>query len=143
MSYLLLAGILNFLVAALHIGIIFGGANWYRFFGAGEAFAQMAEAGNSYPARVTAFIALVFCCWGLIAWSGAGIVPKLPWVKWMLAGITLVFLLRGMAGLILPFVSSHPMVLANTLSFWLVSSVICLAVGLVHLMGLRQQWPNL
>lgn len=38
-------GSLTLLAAVLHVFIIVGGADWYRFFGAGEAMAQMSEQG--------------------------------------------------------------------------------------------------
>ena len=43
--YLLIGGLLSFLASGLHIACIIGGANWLRFFGAGEQLAQMAERG--------------------------------------------------------------------------------------------------
>ncbi|WP_353615513.1 hypothetical protein [Colwellia sp. PAMC 21821] len=40
---LVIAGFLSALAAAIHLGCIFFGASWYRFFGAGEHMAIMAE----------------------------------------------------------------------------------------------------
>jgi len=42
-DYLKFAGTLSFIASALHIAIIIGGPSWYRFFGAGESMASMAE----------------------------------------------------------------------------------------------------
>ena len=50
---ILIAGVLSLLVAILHIAIVFAGAEWYRFFGAGEQMAKMAEQGSLIPAIVT------------------------------------------------------------------------------------------
>ena len=52
-------------VAALaHIGCVLFGADWYRFFGAGEQMAQMAEQGLWYPTIVTLAIVLILFIWG-------------------------------------------------------------------------------
>lgn len=40
---LIFAGSFSLLVAALHIGVVIGGPSGYRFFGAGESMALMAE----------------------------------------------------------------------------------------------------
>ena len=51
--YLIIASIFSGLAVMLHLGCIIFGGDWYRFFGAGEAMAQMAEAGEWYPTIVT------------------------------------------------------------------------------------------
>ena len=137
-DYLIIAAILNFFAAAMHIAVIIGGADWYRFFGAGEQLAQMAEQGSKRPAIVTAVISSVLAIWGLFALSGAGIIPQLPLLKPALIAITSVYFLRGIGGLIAPFISKHPQITDNSLTFWIVSSLICLAYAGVHLAGTIQ-----
>lgn len=39
--------------ALLHIAVIFGGAEWYRFVGAGEGMAQLAARGSLTPHLIT------------------------------------------------------------------------------------------
>lgn len=56
--FLIAAAICTALAALAHIGCIIFGADWYRFFGAGEQMAQMAEAGDWYPAVVTSVIVI-------------------------------------------------------------------------------------
>ncbi len=46
-ALLTVAASLSFIAAALHVAIIFGGGDWYRFFGAGEAMASLAESGST------------------------------------------------------------------------------------------------
>lgn len=46
---LVIAGSLSFLAALLHIIVVIGGPDWYRFFGAGESMAVMAERGSLKP----------------------------------------------------------------------------------------------
>ncbi|RRN43929.1 hypothetical protein EHV23_11090 [Lautropia dentalis] len=50
----------SLLVALLHVFVIINGAPAYRFFGAGETLASMAEQGSWLPGVLTAGIALVF-----------------------------------------------------------------------------------
>lgn len=137
---LTIAGGLSFSAALIHIAIILGGADWYRFFGAGEGMAQMAESGSFQPTVITLMIALVLAVFAVYAWSGAGVLPKLPLLKFVLVVITGIYLLRGSVGLLAPFLSAHPMITQNSLSFWIWSSLICLGFGLVHLRGLVCQW---
>ncbi|HTA65860.1 MAG TPA: hypothetical protein VK753_10185 [Xanthomonadaceae bacterium] len=137
-SFLIAAAVLNALAALLHLGCIVFGAPWYRFFGAGERMAQMASAGSWYPAIITMLIATVLATWALYALSGAGAIPKLPLTRAILCAITAVYLLRGMA--ILPIAALHP---GRSPAFWWWSSAICLGIGIVHLVGVRQSWGRL
>ncbi len=141
---LIVGATLSAIAAALHIGCIYFGAPWYRFFGAGEEMARMAEAGLWYPTVITLAITGVLLLWSLYALSGAGVVRRLPFLRLALCLITGIYLLRGLAGVPLAF---FPSLLGpfhdNSLSFVLWSSAICLSFGLVHLFGLRQRWAYL
>ncbi|MDC8770172.1 hypothetical protein [Roseateles albus] len=138
--WLLLGAGLSAIAALLHVAIIFGGGDWYRFFGAGEAMARMAEAGRSYPALVTTGIALLLSVWSAYALAGAGwaLAAGLPWIKAALIAITGVYLLRGLAPLPLWLLAP-----AQVTPFWIWSSLICGVFGLVHLIGLIQVWGRL
>ena len=139
-DYLKLAGMLSFLASAMHLAIIVGGPSWYRFFGAGEGMATLAEQGLWQPTIITLSISAVLAIWGAYAWSAAGFFPELPLLKLALVLITLVYLLRGALGLFAPLVSDHPQITQNSPSFWIWSSLVCLAFGLVHLKGLMDKW---
>lgn len=143
MEWLYIAGLLNFAIAILHIAIIIGGAKWYRFFGAGERMVVLAEKKSTMPAMITLAIAIILTIWGIYAWSVAGIFPNLPFPKFMLTAITIVYFLRGFGGLILPFLSDHPYVRQNSIGFWIFSSIICLIFAVIHLLGLMSSWSNL
>ena len=139
MSYFLFtAAVLSATAAALHLGCIVFGASWYRFFGAGERMAQLAAAGSWVPTVVTAGIATVLALWSLYALSGAGIGPRLPFVRLVLCGVIGVYLVRGLAGFALV---ANP--LGRSAAFWLWSSGICLAIAAVHIVGLWQFWSRL
>jgi len=140
LNYLKIAGSLSLIAAVMHLAIILGGPSWYRFFGAGEAMAAMAEQGLLQPTIITLCIALVLASWGAYAWSAAGILPRFPLTKFVLILVTLVYLSRGILGLLAPFVSVHPQITQNSVSFWVWSSIICLVFGLVHLKGIFDKW---
>jgi hypothetical protein len=129
---------LSAIAALLHLCIIAGGPAWYRFFGAGERFARAAAQGKAYPALVTLGIAAVLGLWAAYALAGAGLIGAPPMLKAGLVAITAVYIVRGLG--------YAPLVLAKggrLTPFVVWSSLICLAYGLVHLLGLMQCWPTL
>ena len=136
--FLIAAASLSAFAAALHLCCIAFGATWYRFFGAGERMARLASARSWYPTIVTSAIAAVLATWSLYALSGAGVIPRLPFTRAALCIITGIYLLRGAA--VLPMAALLP---GRSTSFWWWSSAICLSIGLVHLVGLRQAWSRL
>lgn len=136
--FLLVAGTLSAIAALLHLACIYFGASWYRFFGAGEQMAVLAEQGSSQPTIITSGIVLVLIIWSLYAFSAAGIIFKLPLIRLALALITLIYLVRGIAGF---FLINTPM--GRSPEFWIWSSAICLFFGIVHFIGLKRQWANL
>jgi len=131
---LLIGAGLSAVASLLHLGCIVFGPSWYRVFGAGEHIARMAEARDWRPALITGGIACVLAIWSLYALSGAGAIPPLPllWpALWAIGGI---YTLRGLAGLLLALARRGP-----DRGFWIWSSVVCLAFGLVHVVGLVQR----
>jgi len=135
---LLAAALLCALAAFAHVGCILFGADWYRFFGAGEQMAQMAEEGLWYPAIVTSGIVVVLFIWALYGLSGAGAIRRLPLTRLALVVIAGIFLFRGVS-----FVALMPMFPENSLTFWLVSSAITLVIGGLFAVGAYQQWSTL
>ncbi|MDT3297235.1 hypothetical protein Q4Q57_19090 [Shewanella sp. SP2S2-6] len=136
--FLIIAGALSAVVAILHIGCIYFGAPWYRFFGAGEQMALLAELGSIQPTLITSGIVLVLSIWSIYAFSAAGVIVRLPLLRLALILITFIYLLRGVAGF---FLVSSPM--GRSPEFWMWSSLICLSFGIIHFIGLKQQWSNL
>ena len=132
---LILAAICSGTAAVLHLGCIVFGASWYRAFGAGEAMAQMAEAGLVYPTVVTSILVAILTIWSLYALSGAGVIRKLPLLRTALCLIAAIYILRGVA-----FIPLMPMFPENSLTFWLVSSGVCLSFGLLYVLGTKQAW---
>lgn len=141
-SYLIVSGTLSALAALLHIGCIYFGASWYRFFGAGEKMAKLAEQGSLQPTIITSGIVIILAIWSLYAFSAAGLIIKLPLIRLALITITSVYLLRVIVGF---FFFNNPVVapIGNSSSFWFWSSAICLSFGIFHLIGIKQQWASL
>lgn len=138
-AYLLTGASLSATAALLHLGCIAFGPSWYRFFGAGERMAQLAAAGDIFPTLVTAGIAAVLALWSLYALSGAGVILRLPLLRTGLCVITGIYLLRGIAGFWLAAMAPGE----RSVAFWCWSSVICLAIGALYLVGTRQAWTAL
>ena len=130
---LLAAGAGSAMAALLHLGILVGGARWYRNFGAGEQFAQAAQAAQWWPALVTLGIAVVLFVCACYAWGASGGAPALsglPGLRQVLWAIAAVYLLRG----VLPLVG---LLLAGGLTpFWVWTSLVSLTLGLLHAWGL-------
>ena len=135
---LISAGVLSAIAAFLHLGCIYFGASWYRFFGAGEQMALMAEQGSIQPTLITSGITIVLGVWSLYAFSAAGMITALPFTRTVLVIISTIYLLRGIAGF---FFISNP--LGRSAEFWVWSSSICLVIAVVHIIGLKQVWSSL
>lgn len=138
-DWLLVGGVLSIGAALLHLACIVGGPDWYRALGAGERMARMVEAGRAGPIVVTVAITAVLAGFGAYALSGAGLLPRLPLLRWGLMAITAVYLIRGMA-LFWHAAMRRPDL---TSTFVTVSSVILLAFGFLHLIGLWRGWADL
>ena len=122
------AAALDFTAAGLHLAIIVGGPAWYRFFGAGEGMAKMAERGHPWPAMLTLVIALVLMVFGAYAMTAGGHFTQLPWTGTALWGIAALFTLRGVLPFLLaPFMPS----MRTPFSLW--SSGICTLYAATHL----------
>ena len=137
-GWLIVGGWLSVLAALLHIACIFGGPDWYRFFGAGEAMARAAARGELRPALITLAIAAVLLIWAAYAFSGAGSLPRLPLLRTGLILITAIYLLRALL-----FVPLHFWRPQHSDSFAIWSSLIVLAYGTVYAVGTFKAWRHL
>jgi hypothetical protein len=136
--WLISGGILSAIAALMHIAIIIGGPDWYRFFGAGEGMARAAAQGWMMPTLITLGIATMLAIWAAYAFSGAGLIPRLPLLRTALVIISTIYLLRALAvvpALLTPTEQSP--------AFWLWSSAIILIYGLAYAIGTWRAWPEL
>ena len=136
--WLVAGGCLSALGGLLHLAVIAGGPAWYRFFGAGEAMARMAERGQLYPAILTVGIAAALFLSSAYAFSGAGLIPRLPLLRTGLCAIAALYLLRGLA--VLPLLLIRPD-MAGPFAWW--SSAIVLLFGLCYAIGIWTAWAQL
>jgi hypothetical protein len=122
------AAVLDAAAAVAHFACIFWGAPGLRLLGAGERLAQQAEAGHCYPPVISAAIGALLSLLAAYALSGAGLLDPLPGLRPVLVLAGAVFLARAAAA---PWL--RPFFQGNSAMFWIVSSAICLALGLLHL----------
>ncbi len=142
---LVLAGGCSLTIALLHVAIIIAGGDWYRFFGAGEELATMADNGSIYPAILTTGVALIFAAWAAYAFSAVGMIRRLPFCKFALVLISAAYVLRGLGGIPLVLLIDNPYLseLRANMLFMLVSSLISLSVGLLYCVGTWRVWQSL
>lgn len=136
-TWLMIGGALSIAAALLHIACIFGGPDWYRFFGAGEGMARAAARGDWQPTIITLCIAAVLLIWAAYAFSGAGILPRLPLLRTGLVTITAIYLIRALAFVPVNFASRQ-----YTDSFAIWSSLIILIFGAVYAIGTVKAWRH-
>jgi hypothetical protein len=137
-TFLIVAASLSALAAILHLACIVFGAPMYLFLGAGKQMAHLADAGHWYPTVITSFIAGILFIWSLYALSGAGVIRRLPLLRFALCAITAIYLVRSVA-----FIPLMPHFPDNSPNFWFWSSFICFVLGVIHLVGTRQVWATL
>ncbi len=142
LALLNLAGALSSGVAALHLVIILLGAPAYRYFGAGERMARLAELGSWRPATITFGLTMIFAVWAAYAFSGAGVCRPLPWLRAGLIGIGTVYTLRGLVlgpQLVWYFSGCRDAVPLRHLAF----SAAALLIGLTYLIGTKNACSQL
>lgn len=134
---LVAAGTLTAIAALAHLACIVLGASAYRFMGAGERMARAVEAGSLKPNFITLAITSVLLVWAAYAFSAAGVIGELPLTSWVLGVVGLVFLVRALA-----FPLLRPVFPENTTRFWLISSGVCLLLGLLYAFGAVAVWAE-
>ena len=136
--WLVAGGILSAAAAVLHLGVIIGGPDWYRFFGAGEEMARAAERGSVAPAAVTAAIAAVLAILSAYAFSGAGLIRRLPLLRVALVVISVIYLARALV--LVPALILRPQ-LVDAFGIW--SSLVVLVYGVAYAVGTWRGWRSL
>lgn len=140
---LLFASCLVFLGALVHLAIPFGGPGWYAFFGAPPRLVAMAESGSLRPVVTCIAIALVLFAVSAYGFSGAGLIRRLPLLRTGLAVIGAALTLRGLV--FVPVAVWRPQLLGSLCgscsevnAFLLITSGLCLAMGVAYLLGARE-----
>ena len=104
--------------------------------------ARLAEEGSSKPALITAALTVGFGVWAALAFSGAGVLRRLPFLRTGLIMIGLIYTLRGflLGPQVVWLFSAHGAVVPPR---HLVFSAAALLTGLAYLVGTRQAWAHL
>ena len=138
--YLVAAGSAMAAGAFLHIAVIFGGPYWYSLLGAPAGLVAMASTDSLRPAVSCVIIAAVLVACSAYAYSGAGLICKLPGLRAVLALIGVGLIVRGVS--FVPLVAWQPHLLTGICgkcqevnSFVRVTSAICLVVGAGYAAG--------
>jgi hypothetical protein len=134
------AAIGSFVVAVLHLVVIFIGAPGYAYLGAGD-LAPLAARGSPVPALLTLALAGMFALFGAYALSGAGRIRRLPVLRVALLAIGAVYTLRGMPLPLEAYALARGV--APFPARYAVFSAASLAIGLLYLVGTTRLWSNL
>ncbi|MEP0190445.1 MAG: hypothetical protein ABJP70_07480 [Erythrobacter sp.] len=137
-NWLVGAALLSAVACFIHIATIFGGGDWYRFFGAGEEMAKLDEAGSWRPAIITVFISAVLAGWVGYALSGAGVIFRLPLLRTALIAISAVLFMRAALYFAPQFWRPE-----HGSGFILWSSLAVLVLGLAFAIGTALSWRRL
>ena len=138
------AGWMCIVAAALHFGCIWGGAEWYRTFGAGEQLARAAEQGSWIPHIFAGCIGASLIVSAIYAFgaasniSGFGIQVRPPFPRLVLSAICAVLLGRGLL-IFAPDLWRAD--LSETFKFR--SSAVVLIMAATFIIGTWQAWPHL
>jgi hypothetical protein len=134
------AGAATAVGALLHVAIAFGGPGWYAFFGAPAGLVALAATDSLRPAISCVIIATILLACSAFAFSGAGVIRRLPGVRAVLALVGVGLVVRGVT--FVPIVALRPERLygfcgkcQEVNSFVIVTSAICLVVGAGYLVG--------
>lgn len=136
--WLMVGGWLSIGAALLHIGCIAFGAPWYRLFGAPPVIVRAVEQGAAWPHLATLAIAAVLGIWAAYAFSGAGLIRRLPLLRLGLVVISAIYLWRSLD---LPIAL---VVIPEAVSpFVIWSSLIVAVYALCYSIGTWQAWRTL
>src|SRR3954470_12024163 len=135
-GFLIIAGAIAGLAAIWHLLMIFGGPSWYAFARAPQYIVESANAGTfTAPVSAIATAILMLTC-TLYSFSAAGLIRKIPLLKFALIIIALVCITRGLV--ISPLF--YPIKLLGT--WHLVASSVWFFVGLCFLLGVMKQFNH-
>ena len=133
--WLAAGGGLSGAAALVHLAIIAGGPRWYDFFGAGPRMVRLAEQGSPTATVITLGIAGILAVWAAFAVSGAGVIPRLPLLKFVLIAISAVYLVRALGYIPALLATGAPV---GTIAW--VRAAIRLVYAVVHIIGTQQLW---
>jgi hypothetical protein len=104
--------------------------------------AQLAARGSTYPTVITGSIAVILGIWMLYAFSGAGLIRRLPFLRLALVLIAAIYLARGILGVPAVLFGHDPYAkeLSAKMTFMVLSSAICVCLGVCYAIGAALVW---
>jgi hypothetical protein len=145
--YLICSGLAAIVGALIHLAAVAGGPSWYSFIGAPDSIARLAAIGHPYPTIVCVAIASVLFIWAAYAFSGAGLIRRLPFARTALVMISIMLVVRGIS--FIPLMAWRPGMFVGICNcngvdaFLIITSVICLGVGIGYAIGTCKAWRQL
>lgn len=133
---LISAGIIAFASAVWHLLCIWGGPSWFIFARAPQSIIDSSVQGTLLAPIGTIIVAsLMFAC-TLFAFSGVGIIQKVPLLKSALITIATLCILRGL-------IAIPTFTTVNGLDVWqIVASTVWFYVGICFLAGSIEQYKR-
>lgn len=142
--YLFWSGVAAAIGALVHLAIPVGGPSWYQFFGAPKQLVYLASIGDPYAVISCLVISATLIFFAAYAFSGVGLIRRLPLLRTVLVLIASLLILRGIV--FVPLAALVPGALTGICdcrgvdAFVVVTSVICLAMGVGYAAGARNVW---
>ncbi|HRH76431.1 MAG TPA: hypothetical protein PK129_03705 [Cellvibrionaceae bacterium] len=132
-KFLMVGGLIAGLAAIWHLLMIIGGPSWYAFARAPRYIVESAREGTFVaPAGAVAIALLMLTC-AAYAFSGAGLIRKIPLLNLALPTISFICLVRGLY-------FSPVFFSPKVLGVWhLVASSVWFVVGICFLLGTFSQ----
>lgn len=132
-KFLIVGGIVAAVAAAWHLLCIIGGPSWYIFARAPHVIVDSAKQGTFIaPAGAIVISCLMFTC-SVYAFSGAGLIRKIPFLMSALVTISLICLVRALVAI--------PYLLSPKVDTWeLVASSVWFFVGFCFSIGALEQF---
>lgn len=132
-----MAGIIALIGVAIHIAAIFGGVNWYIFFGAPPIIVQSARDGTWLAPLSNMLITVLMGICAAYAFSAMGVIRRLPLLRTGLVCMAVICLLRSLV--LWPLMINHPE-LRNT--FEIVAAIVWGVAGVGFAFGYRLAQSN-
>jgi len=133
--YLITGGVLSAFISIFHVVLVFNPTLFSYVTPGQSALTEMALQGSSITTVASIALALLFAIWALYAFSGAGMIRRLPLLRAALIIIGIIYILRS---LFLPSEIKMVLTQAYPLQF-VIFSLISLVTGLFYIIGVLKQ----
>lgn len=140
-KFLCAGAVSSFALALLHVGAVLVGESAARIFNAPRFVLALIQQQSLWIIPVLMVIVAIFGGFGLLAWSGAGRMRRLPWLRTGLVAVSSIYLLRGLIIVPLLLLAMKRPGLIQWQAY--LFCVVALALGAVYLRGTVGCWRTL